>query len=314
MNGKNGSAVVKVLIFIAALGILGLALSHLAVSRLAVGRLRCERLQAQAAAESGLEEVLYRLQHDPDWYADGSDSRPLVVRELPDWRCELRVLPDADGISYRAEATGTVGGANQTMQRTIVITQPDRYALYALEKLVLYTSGAIHGMVYAGKEMTGALPNGARLDTYPATMHRTELPKLADYLARRPDRILEGYLRNYRVENRFLFKAGTLTLDEGVLNNICWVADGTITVQGRTRATARQGLPLLFANGDILLNLAPGSELIGAIICRGTCTVTGSGKIRGPIIANNIDFGGSVSLAANPTRAEVFNAKMWWIY
>jgi hypothetical protein len=168
-------------------------------------------------------------------------------------------------------------------------------------------------MVYAGKEFSGNLPDGSRLDTYPAGMHRAELPKLADYLARRPDRILEGYLRDYRVENRFLFKAGTLTLDQGVLNKVSWLADGTITVQGRTMATAKAGLPLLFADGDMLINLAPGSKLTGAIICRGTLTIAGSGDIFGTVIAKNIDCGGMVNMTTLAEKAALPGfAPLWW--
>lgn len=314
MNSQRGSALVNALIFIAALAILGLSLSHLATSRLRSSQQRSERAQAETAAESGLEEALCRLQQELGWYADGSDSRPLLVRELPDWRYQVSVIPCGDGISYRATSEGQVGGVQHALTRTFVTTEPARYALYAMEKLTTHTSGNINGMVYAGKEFLGTLPGGARLDTYPASMHRAELPKLADYLARRPDRILEGYLRDYRVENRFLFKAGTLTLDEGILNKVSWLADGTITVQGRTRATAKAGLPLFFADGDMLINLAPGSQLTGAIICRGACTITGSGDISGTVIARNIDCGGSVNLSAQAEEAGLSGiAPLWWI-
>jgi hypothetical protein len=313
MKSQRGSAVVNALIFIAALAILGLSLSHLATSRLAASRQRGERLQAQAAAESGLEEALYHLQQDPTWYADGSDSRPLLVRELPDWRYEVRVIPNRDGISYAVTSEGKVGTTGQMVTRTFVTTSPTRYALYAMEKLTVHTSGSISGMVYAGKEFSGALPDGTWLDTYPAAMHRAELPKLEDFLARRPDRILEGYLRDYRIENRFLYKAGTLTLDQGVMNNVSWIADGTITVQGKTIATAREGLPLLFANGDMLINLAPGSQLTGMIVCRGTLTITGSGDISGCIIARNIDCGGTVNLAVQSEKATLPGfTPLWW--
>lgn len=310
--GQRGSALVNALIFIAALAILGMSLSHLATTRLAGTKQRNERLQAEAAAESGIEEALYRLQKEPDWYADGSDSRPILARTLAGSRYELQVVPLGDGISYQALAAGFAGATKQERTRLFVTTAPCRYALYAMEKLVVHTAGRISGMVYAGKEFSGTLPDGARLDTYPATIHRAALPQLAEYLARHPDRILEGYLRDYRVENRFLFKAGPLTLDEGVLNNVSWLADGTITVQGRTHATARKGLPLLYADGDILLNLAPGSELTGTIICRGTCTITGSGEISGAIIAKNIDCGGAVSIAAQPTLPAPATVQPLW--
>ncbi len=314
MNSQRGSAVVNALIFIAALAILGLSLSHLATSRLAASRQRGERLQAQAAAESGLEEALYHLQNDMTWYADGSDSRPLLKRELPDWRYEVQVIPNPDGISYAVTSEGKVGTTGQTVTRTFVTTAPARYALYALEKLTVHTSGSINGMLYAGEKFEGQLPDGARLDTYPAAMHRAALPTLADYLARRPDRILEGYLRDYRVENRFLYKAGTLTLDQGVLNKVSWLADGTITVQGKTIATAQDGLPLLFADGDMLINLAPGSKLMGVIICCGSLTIAGSGDISGAIIAKNIDCGGTVNLAPQSEDAPLPGfAPLWWM-
>jgi len=314
MHYQRGSAVVNALIFIAALAVLGLSLSHLATLRLSAGRQQNERVQAQAAAESGLEEALYHLQQNAEWYADGSDSRPLLVRELPDWRYQVAVIPYPDGISYRATAEGQVGQTVQTLARTFVTTAPERYALYALEKLQVRTTGVISGMVYAGKEFSGTLPEGAVLDTYPAAMHRAELPTLKEYLARRPDRVLEGYLHDYRVENRFLFKAGPLTLDKGVLNNVSWLADGTITVQGKTTATAREGLPLFFADGDMLINLTLGSQLTGTIICRGTCTVTGGGDIAGSIIANNIDYSGAGKISAGMRmNTKNNNNQIWWV-
>jgi len=98
------------------------------------------------------------------------------------------------------------------------------------------------------------------------------------------------------------------------LNNVSWLADGTITVQGKTTATAREGLPLFFADGDMLINLTLGSQLTGTIICRGTCTVTGGGDIAGSIIANNIDYSGAGKISAGMRmNTKNNNNQIWWV-
>jgi len=84
-RNQRGSALVNALIFIAALAILGMSLSHLATTRLAGTKQRNERVQAEATAESGIEEIESR--------------EALAKRLLPEYQSARKSLKEGERIS-----------------------------------------------------------------------------------------------------------------------------------------------------------------------------------------------------------------------
>jgi len=311
----RGSALVNVLIVIAALAILGLALSRMSTNRLLELRRSGAQRQAEAAAESGVEEALYLISRNAEWYADGGETMPYLVRELGNWGYEVSVVPVMGGNVYRVRSVGKTNSMEQIAEKTVVITSPLRYTLYALEDITIGAGVQVSGPVYAGGKIDGFLPHTAVEDTFPKEIHSWTMPEIKDYLALRPDRIANGYFRDYRIENRFLLKQGPLTLRDGLLRATSLLVDGVLTIEGRVQATAKEQLPLFVVDGDILLNLDGRSRLTGVILCTGKCTIRGNGEIDGVIIAQEIELGGT-TVVSNEGVDGVFigTTPKIWVY
>lgn len=264
-------------------------------------------LQARLWAESGLADATNRVRHDPFWRADGTESFPILQKEIGDGRYRVsatqRLVPN--GISIQAE--GEEGNFRRRVSQEIVLNIPTLFSIIASEDVRLSDRSLIEGSISAGQnvvasgssQITGAVQvsghfngpstsiGGPIYEKFPQTIFSDV--DLGSYFSLKGVRLF-GMVSNLAFEDTSVHISGSAEVTGLSITNGTLVVEGDLRISGPCRIEGAGGRIAVVVTGNLIIEDRGSFSLRGPCYVGRTFRCSGSGAVEGTIIAQNVEI------------------------
>ncbi len=291
------------LFVVTVLMVLGLALGSSASTELRVARQHRDETAAFYVAEAGLRRALAQLDLDPSWREGfsgvefGTGHYTVVVEEL-------------DGAVVYVTSTGSVGGAERTIQvvAELVSGPGSQKALYSGSSLDISGRLQVEGDVLVAGDITGSeridvdgelaltgewLYEGKQYSPEPVVVEPIFVAQPpGDWYREGADQVWEGGVTldgNLEFDGELIYVQGDLNLSGQVEGTAVIVAEGTLTVDGNLKTRGSDSVLVLISLEEILLQ--GGGQVEAFLYSYGGLTVDRSvSQVRGGIVAGHLSY------------------------
>lgn len=263
-------------------------------------------LQARIWAESGLADATNRIRHDPFWKADGTESYPVLEKEIGAGKYRVTATQLLVPNHLLLESEGKEGNYRKRVTQDIIMNIPTLFSVIASENIRISDRTLIEGSVSAGQtvvvsgssRIAGAVQvaehfngstssiDGPIYEKFPQTIF--PILEMSSYLSPGGIRLF-GQISNLMFSDTIVHIAGSAEVTGLSITNGTLIVEGDLRITGPCQIEGTGGRFAVIVTGNLII------EEGGSLSLRGPCYVgrtfrsRGRGTIEGTIIAQNVE-------------------------
>ena len=320
---SGGTLLVFLLVLSGAVIVGALVVLSIAAMRSRAATAKVEAWQASLWAESGIDDGMNHLMHDPFYRADGTETFPLLQKEIPpDGRYEVKLTPLVAPDRFLFKATGFHKSNTSRMTQEARLRNPLLFSIIAEESIDLLIGAKVGGSVTAGENVSlvgaSGIPGsvqtrgnfiGERDRVAGGVFEGVALPPwpLATYdpatVYPNPIRIPGGDITNHAVADTPLLITGAAEVTGLSVRNSTAIVLGSLRVRGNMEIEAPPGEIGLYVRGDLTVEEGGRLFVRGPVLVTGRFRNSGPARIQGTLLAKRVQVSEGFEIAPDLASA-----------